>query len=49
MSVSYVKPVLHLFKEHLLKADDDDTDLSGEMKMTILNYLTDKYKDPKTD
>ncbi|KAJ4949355.1 hypothetical protein JOQ06_020870 [Pogonophryne albipinna] len=49
VSVSYVKPVLHLFKEHLLKADDDDTDLSGEMKMTILNYLTDKYKDPKTD
>ncbi|KAJ4919082.1 hypothetical protein JOQ06_026084, partial [Pogonophryne albipinna] len=49
VSVSYVKPVLHLFKEHLLKADDDDTDLSGEMKMTILNYLTDKYKDPRTD
>ncbi|XP_034076583.1 zinc finger BED domain-containing protein 4-like isoform X3 [Gymnodraco acuticeps] len=49
VSVSYVKPVLHLFKEHLLKADDDDTDLSGEMKMTILNYLTDKYKDPKTE
>lgn len=49
VSVSYLKPVLHLFNNSLLKAEDDDTPLTKEMKAAILEYLNDKYSDPTTD
>ncbi|KAJ8333502.1 hypothetical protein SKAU_G00415100 [Synaphobranchus kaupii] len=49
VSVSYVKPVLHLLKVSILHLDDEDTELTKTMKTTILDYLTAKYQDPTTD
>ncbi|XP_069821004.1 E3 SUMO-protein ligase ZBED1-like [Dendropsophus ebraccatus] len=53
VSVSYVKPVLHLLNNTvLLLADDDidsDTDLTKNMKRVILKYLNEKYSDPATN
>lgn len=49
VSVSYVKPVLHLLKVNILSLNDEDTELTKTMKTTILAYLTDKYQDPTTD
>ena len=48
VSVSYVKPVLHKFKVETLQPDDDDTELSANMKTEVLSYLTEKYQDEKT-
>ncbi|KAK7879064.1 hypothetical protein WMY93_034154 [Mugilogobius chulae] len=49
VSVSYVKPVLHLLRNNLLKTEDDDTELTAKIKSTVNDYLTEKYKDPATD
>lgn len=49
VSVSYVKPVLHLQKFNLLNVNDDDTELTKTMKTTILDYLAEKYQDPTAD
>lgn len=49
VSVSYVKPVLNLLKMNLLKLNDEDSELTQTMKTTVLDYLTEKYQDPKTD
>ncbi|KAM4592381.1 E3 SUMO-protein ligase ZBED1-like [Odontesthes bonariensis] len=49
VSVSYVKPVLHLLKANLLEQNEEDIELTNTMRTTILNYLTDKYQDPTTD
>ena len=49
MSVSYVKPVLHLLRVNILNLSDDDSELTNTIKTTILNYLTEKYQDPTTD
>lgn len=49
VSVSYLKPVLHLLNNTVLPHSDGDTDLTKHMKMTILHYLNDKYSDPATD
>ncbi|KTG40963.1 hypothetical protein cypCar_00042703 [Cyprinus carpio] len=46
VSVSFVKPVLHLFNSSILKVKDDDTDLSRAIKCKILEYLNGKYSDP---
>ncbi|KAL1252580.1 hypothetical protein QQF64_017273 [Cirrhinus molitorella] len=46
VSVSFVKPVLHLFNASILKVEDDDTDLSRAIKSKILEYLNEKYSDP---
>lgn len=46
VSVSFVKPVLHLFNASILKLKDDDTDLSRAIKSKILEYLNEKYSDP---
>lgn len=48
VSVSYVKPVRYLLKMNLLKLNDDDSELTQTMKTTVLDYLTEKYQDPKT-
>lgn len=48
VSVSYIKPVLHLFNNTVLAAADDDTELTKDMKRVILEYLNEKYSDPKT-
>ncbi|XP_057181274.1 E3 SUMO-protein ligase ZBED1-like [Triplophysa rosa] len=46
VSVSFVKPVLHLFNSSILKVKDDDTDLSRAIKSKILEYLNEKYSNP---
>ncbi len=48
-SVSYVKPVLHLFNTQVLKPQDDDTQLTINIKEGILKYLNDKYDDHTTE
>ncbi|XP_062312234.1 E3 SUMO-protein ligase ZBED1-like [Osmerus eperlanus] len=48
VSVSYIKPVLHLFNNTVLAASDDDTELTTDMKKVILGYLNKKYSDPET-
>ena len=47
-SVSYLKPVLHLFNNQVLKPRDDDTQLTLTIKEGILNYLNEKYDDRTT-
>ncbi|XP_010772682.1 zinc finger BED domain-containing protein 1-like [Notothenia coriiceps] len=47
VSVSSVKPVLHLF-ESLMAVKEDDPALARSIKTTILQYLQEKYSDPKT-
>ena len=37
VSVSYIKPVLHLFNSTVLAAADDDTELTKDMKIIILD------------
>ncbi|XP_024139828.2 zinc finger BED domain-containing protein 1, partial [Oryzias melastigma] len=49
VSVSYVKPVLHLLQNNLLKAEDNDSELSKKIKSTVNDYLMEKYSDPATD
>lgn len=48
VSVSYLKPVLHLFNEQVLKPQDDDTQLTKDIKVRILDYLNEKYADQST-
>ncbi|XP_034040262.1 zinc finger BED domain-containing protein 1-like [Thalassophryne amazonica] len=48
VSVSYIKPVLHLFNNTVLTAADDDAELTKDMKRIILEYLNEKYSDPET-
>lgn len=49
VSMSYVKPVLHLLNNTVLPLADDDTDLTNDMKRAILKYFNEKYSDPATD
>lgn len=49
VTVSYVKPVLHLFCSSLLKVNEGDTQLTKELKTKIMTYLDEKYADPDTD
>ncbi|XP_028298772.1 zinc finger BED domain-containing protein 4-like [Gouania willdenowi] len=46
VSVSYIKPVLHLFKTNLLQPVEEDTELTKTIKINIMRYLDDKYSDP---
>ena len=48
VSISLVKPTLHLFHTSILAVEDNDTDLSKSIKQTIMGYLNDKYGDSKT-
>ncbi|XP_073714924.1 E3 SUMO-protein ligase ZBED1-like [Misgurnus anguillicaudatus] len=48
VSVSYLKPVLHLLKTSTLAEKDDDTDLTKAIKSRALSYMEDKYSDPAT-
>ena len=47
VSVSSVKPVLDLFEKRL-KVEEDDSALARDIKTSILQYLQEKYHDPKT-
>lgn len=49
VSISYIKPVLHLFKTSLLLPAEEDTDLTKAIKRNIMGYLDDKYSDPVQD
>ena len=49
VTVSYVKPVLHLFNHEILKSQDDDSLLTRTIKEGILNYLNDKYDGNTTE
>lgn len=48
VSVSYVKPVLHLFNNKILAEKEGETELSKCIKKKILDYLNNKYDDPLT-
>lgn len=48
VSVSYVKPILHLLKTSVLVEKEDDTDLTKSIKVKILDYMNTKYDDPGT-
>lgn len=49
VTVSYVKPVLKLFRSQHLHVSEGDTPLTKEMKTKIMEYLDEKYADPDTD
>ncbi|XP_077359465.1 E3 SUMO-protein ligase ZBED1-like isoform X2 [Festucalex cinctus] len=49
VSVSYVKPVLHLLKQQILKSQDDDSPLTRTIKEGIINYLSNDYADDVTE
>lgn len=48
ISVSLLKPTLHLFSNSILEVQEDDTDLAKSIKQKIVDYLNDKYSDPAT-
>ncbi|KAL6465097.1 hypothetical protein MHYP_G00252300 [Metynnis hypsauchen] len=48
VSISYLKPVLHLLKTKTLAEDPEDTDLTKSIKSRVIGYLQDKYNDPIT-
>ncbi len=48
VSVSYLKPVLHLLATSVLAEDAEDTDLTRSIKTKVLAYLNDKCSDPYT-
>ena len=48
VSVSYLKPVLHLLNEQVVKVQEDDSELTKSIKTRILEYLNEKYADPVT-
>ncbi|XP_051962423.1 E3 SUMO-protein ligase ZBED1-like [Xyrauchen texanus] len=47
VTISSVKPVLHLF-ETMMAVQEDDTGLARSIKSKILHYLKEKYSDPHT-
>ncbi|MEQ2176821.1 hypothetical protein GOODEAATRI_032129, partial [Goodea atripinnis] len=47
-SVSFLKPVMHLFTS-IFKEVEDDTDLTRTITTTVMGYLNEKYKDPDMD
>lgn len=49
VSVSYIKPVLHLFKTSLLQPKEENTELTKTIKRSIMRYLDDQYSDPVKD
>lgn len=48
VSVSFVKPVLHLFNNEILAQNDGDTELTKAVKEGIVKYLNEKYDDDTT-
>ena len=43
--MSAIKPVLHILKTKVLKACEDDTDLTKTIKQRVLDNLLEKYDD----
>lgn len=48
VSVSFLKPTLHLFNNQILEVQEEDTDLAKSIKLKIVDYLNDKYSDTAT-
>ncbi|XP_028300964.1 zinc finger BED domain-containing protein 1-like [Gouania willdenowi] len=48
VSVSFVKPTLHLFNTSILAVQEDETDLAKCIKKKIVAYLNEKYDDAPT-
>ncbi|XP_038561459.1 E3 SUMO-protein ligase ZBED1-like [Micropterus salmoides] len=48
VSVSCVKPVLHLFNASILLMQEEDTDLTKKLKNEMLDYINVKYEDEST-
>ncbi|XP_076849420.1 E3 SUMO-protein ligase ZBED1-like [Brachyhypopomus gauderio] len=49
VTVSYLKPVLSLFNSEVLAEKSDDTQLTKQIKESILGYLNTKYRDDNVD
>lgn len=49
VNVSYIKPVLHLFRTSLLKPQEEDVALTVTIKKNIMSYLVQKSNDPEND
>lgn len=48
VTLSYIRPVLHLFNNSLLAPEAGDTELYNSIKSCIVDYLNTKYADPST-
>ena len=48
VTLSYVRPVLHLFSTDILAEEEGDTELCRSIKTCIMKYLNDKYADLAT-
>ncbi|XP_070830824.1 E3 SUMO-protein ligase ZBED1-like [Chaetodon trifascialis] len=48
VTLSYVRPVLHLFNSKLLAPQEGDGELANTIRHTILTYLNEKYSEPST-
>ncbi|KAK0156302.1 Zinc finger BED domain-containing protein 1 [Merluccius polli] len=48
VSVSFVKPTLHLFNTSILAVQENDTDLAKCIKQKIVGYLNEKYDEAPT-
>ncbi|XP_069395198.1 E3 SUMO-protein ligase ZBED1-like [Paralichthys olivaceus] len=48
ITLSYVKPVLHIFNESLLACEEGDSELRKSIKTSIVEYLNSKYSEPAT-
>lgn len=48
VSVSYVKPVLHLMETDLLVEKEGDSQLTESIRRNILDYMNTKFDDEKT-
>ena len=49
VTISFVKPVLHILNSRVLAEEEDDVELTKTIKTSILAYLKGKYSDPITE
>ncbi|GAA6085766.1 zinc finger BED domain-containing protein 4-like [Tachysurus ichikawai] len=49
VTISFVKPVLHILNSRVLAEEKDDVELTKTIKTSILRYLKEKYSDPITE
>ena len=49
VTVSTIKPVMHILKTKVLSVSSSDTDLTADMKSKLLQYLQNKYSDHDID
>ncbi|CAM4712000.1 unnamed protein product [Leuciscus chuanchicus] len=49
VTISFVRPVLHILNSRVLAEEEDDVELTKTIKTSILAYLKEKYSDPITE